>query len=32
LFLTGLKIDLRALRGHALRLGVLGYGLTIVLA
>jgi Kef-type K+ transport system membrane component KefB len=31
LFLAGLEIDLRALRGHALRLAVLGYGLTIVL-
>jgi Kef-type K+ transport system membrane component KefB len=31
LFLAGLEIDLRALRGHALRFAVLGYGLTIVL-
>src|SRR4249920_3658548 len=28
LFLAGLEIDLRTLRGHALRLAVLGYGLT----
>jgi Kef-type K+ transport system membrane component KefB len=31
LFLAGLEIDLRGLRGHVLRLAVLGYGLTLVL-
>jgi Kef-type K+ transport system membrane component KefB len=31
LFLAGLEIDLHTLRGHALRLAVLGYGLTLVL-
>jgi Kef-type K+ transport system membrane component KefB len=31
LFLAGLEIDLRALRGHALRVAVLSYGLTLVL-
>jgi Kef-type K+ transport system membrane component KefB len=31
LFLAGLEIDLPTLRGHALRLAVLGYGLTLVL-
>jgi Sodium/hydrogen exchanger family len=31
LLLAGLEIDLRALRGHALRFAVLGYGLTLVL-
>jgi Kef-type K+ transport system membrane component KefB len=31
LFLAGLEIDLRTLRGRALRLAVLGYGLTLVL-
>jgi Kef-type K+ transport system membrane component KefB len=31
LFLAGLEIDLRTLRGHVLRLAVRGYGLTLVL-
>jgi Kef-type K+ transport system membrane component KefB len=31
LFLAGLEIDLRTLRGRALRLALLGYGLTLVL-
>jgi Kef-type K+ transport system membrane component KefB len=31
LFLAGLEIDLRRLRGRALRFAVLGYGLTLVL-
>ena len=31
LFLAGLEIDLRTLRGCALRLALLGYGLTLVL-
>jgi Kef-type K+ transport system membrane component KefB len=31
LFLAGVEIDLRTLRGRALRLALLGYGLTLVL-
>ncbi len=31
LFLAGLEIDLRELRGHVLRVAVLGYGLSLVL-
>jgi Kef-type K+ transport system membrane component KefB len=32
LFLAGLELDLRALRGTLLRLGLIGFGLTLVLA